>query len=226
MTRPDRSLTDDDGQRRPLRRSAILEAAARIIEGDGIEVLSLRRLAADLGVTAPALYAHVTSRRDLLNGVNMLTVERLTDRYLQVDAVDPIDRIHAYSWVYVSFARTRPGLFDALFSLTPMPEPSTEPMGSAVTKSSPFRLTMEELHRARQAGLIRPDVDDVVACVLLWVAAHGVAVVSRMMTPMSDSQALALTRTTIGNTLRGLSPDVHADTIPASCESPGSQPSD
>ena len=53
-------------ERAPLSRKQILEAAIDLIDRDGLEAFSLRKLAADLGVTTPALYTHVRNREELL----------------------------------------------------------------------------------------------------------------------------------------------------------------
>lgn len=50
----------------PLNRTAIIEAAIELIDRHGLESFSLRKLAAELGVTTPALYTHVRSREELL----------------------------------------------------------------------------------------------------------------------------------------------------------------
>ena len=55
--------------RPPLQRETIVEAARDLIITDGLEALSLRRLAGQLGVTAPALYAHVRDKQDLLRAL-------------------------------------------------------------------------------------------------------------------------------------------------------------
>jgi AcrR family transcriptional regulator len=52
-----------------LSRLTVLEAALAIADDDGVQALSMRRLAADLGVTPMALYNHVAGREDLLDGV-------------------------------------------------------------------------------------------------------------------------------------------------------------
>ena len=53
-------------ERIPLSRKQILAAAIDLIDRDGLEAFSLRKLAADLGVTTPALYTHVRNREELL----------------------------------------------------------------------------------------------------------------------------------------------------------------
>jgi TetR/AcrR family tetracycline transcriptional repressor len=52
-----------------LSRPTVLEAALAIADADGVDALSMRRLAAELGVTPMALYNHVANRDDLLDGV-------------------------------------------------------------------------------------------------------------------------------------------------------------
>ncbi|WP_147916622.1 TetR family transcriptional regulator [Ruania zhangjianzhongii] len=55
------------GQR--LTRAAVIERATALIATDGLAHFSLRRLAQSLGVRPNALYNHVRSRDDLLDGV-------------------------------------------------------------------------------------------------------------------------------------------------------------
>jgi TetR/AcrR family transcriptional regulator, tetracycline repressor protein len=50
-----------------LNRDEIVEAAARLLEQHGLEHLSLRKIAAELGVSAPTLLWHVGSKRELLD---------------------------------------------------------------------------------------------------------------------------------------------------------------
>ena len=60
-TRPPRTT------RATLDRDAVVAAAIAILDTDGINGLSMRRLAADLNATAPSLYWHVTNKDELLD---------------------------------------------------------------------------------------------------------------------------------------------------------------
>ena len=53
----------------PLTRTRILEAAVRFIDAEGLRSLTMRRLGAELGVEAMALYRYVHSRESLLDGI-------------------------------------------------------------------------------------------------------------------------------------------------------------
>ena len=57
------------GRRAPLTRERVLRRAIRIADKDGIESLSMRKLAQALGVEAMSLYNHVANKEDLLDGM-------------------------------------------------------------------------------------------------------------------------------------------------------------
>ncbi|SBT67775.1 transcriptional regulator, TetR family [Micromonospora sediminicola] len=56
-------------RRTPLSRDRILRAAVALADGAGIESLSMRNLAQDLGVVPMALYKHVANKDELLDGM-------------------------------------------------------------------------------------------------------------------------------------------------------------
>jgi AcrR family transcriptional regulator len=57
------------GTRRPLTRDDVLRAAVAIADRDGVTRLSMRSLAADLGVEAMSLYHHVSGKDAILDGM-------------------------------------------------------------------------------------------------------------------------------------------------------------
>jgi TetR/AcrR family transcriptional regulator, tetracycline repressor protein len=59
-----------------LDRETVLDTALRLIDEVGLDGLSLRRLAKELGVQAPALYWHFASKKDLLDHLAAATNER------------------------------------------------------------------------------------------------------------------------------------------------------
>ncbi|MEV4655919.1 TetR/AcrR family transcriptional regulator C-terminal domain-containing protein [Micromonospora sp. NPDC049301] len=56
-------------RRAPLSRDRVLHAAVALADEAGIESLSMRNLAQDLGVVPMALYKHVANKDELLNGM-------------------------------------------------------------------------------------------------------------------------------------------------------------
>jgi TetR/AcrR family transcriptional regulator, tetracycline repressor protein len=57
------------GQRAGLTRAAVLRAARRIADEEGVERLTMRRLAAELGVMPNALYTYVPDKEGLLDAL-------------------------------------------------------------------------------------------------------------------------------------------------------------
>ncbi|MEJ1115925.1 TetR/AcrR family transcriptional regulator C-terminal domain-containing protein [Paenarthrobacter sp. CCNWLY172] len=56
-------------QRVPLNRDRVLQAAVTLADEAGLESLSMRRLAQELGVVPMALYKHVANKEELLDGM-------------------------------------------------------------------------------------------------------------------------------------------------------------
>src|SRR5215813_6541989 len=62
-------------KRRGLTRRAIVERALELGDAEGLDAVSLRRLATELGVTPMALYRHVKDKQDLVNAMYEAIVE-------------------------------------------------------------------------------------------------------------------------------------------------------
>lgn len=68
-----------------LSRERVLCAAVRLADEGGIESLSMRKLAQDLGVKAMSLYNHVANKDDLLDGIVDIVVSEIEVPNLGVD---------------------------------------------------------------------------------------------------------------------------------------------
>src|SRR5215216_3902704 len=84
MSTPERPSRRGAGQRAGLSRELVLAAARRIADEEGVDRLTMRRLAAELGVLPNALYTYVPDKEALLDA--------LLDALLgDVDAGDPAE---------------------------------------------------------------------------------------------------------------------------------------
>ena len=61
----------------PLSRERLLQTAVRLADQGGIESLSMRKLAQELGVQAMSLYNHVANKDDLLDGIVDIVVSEM-----------------------------------------------------------------------------------------------------------------------------------------------------
>jgi AcrR family transcriptional regulator len=160
---------------RPLRREEIVEAARSMLATTDLDELSLRRLAATLGVTAPALYAHVRDKGDLLAAVAEQSFAELVADFEAVDTPDPAERLAAYGRVYVRKAIEEPELFRVMFvfrpGMVPLPEVDNELRAATVA----FDLPGAAIAEAMATGAIHPDRDPLLTAMTLWTASHGLA---------------------------------------------------
>lgn len=97
-------------RRRPrLSHEAIVQAAGALLDEEGIEALSARRLAAELGCEAMSLYHHVPSMPELVDEVidrALATIPLLTS-----DRAAPYQRLLAMTRAYLELADKRPNTF-------------------------------------------------------------------------------------------------------------------
>lgn len=151
-----------------------------MIVAGGLEALSLRRLARQLGVTAPALYGYVNSKQDLLGAIAETEIERLAERFAEVDDADPIDRIRAHSRAYIAHARENPELFQVMLLAPPALPDSRLPAESvAASTTMAFDTAAGAITDAIAAGVLTADDPQMVA-LMLWSGAHGVATVLQL----------------------------------------------
>jgi AcrR family transcriptional regulator len=100
--------------RKGLDEGRVVDAAVVIADTDGLEAVTLARLAAELGVRAPSLYNHVDGRDGLRRGVALRGLRELTDalRDAAVGRSGP-DALGAIAHAYRAFAHEHPGLYAA-----------------------------------------------------------------------------------------------------------------
>ena len=92
--------------RTPLSRDRVLRAAVALADQGGIEALSMRKLAQELGVEAMSLYNHVTNKDDILDGIVELVAGEIDLASEEADwkagmrrrAVSAHEVLTAHSW--------------------------------------------------------------------------------------------------------------------------------
>lgn len=93
----------------------VVRAGARLADAEGLESVTLSRLASALGVRPPSLYAHVHGLADLRRRIGERGALELADR-LQAAAGGRAgaDALAAVAEAYRAYARAHPGSYAAL----------------------------------------------------------------------------------------------------------------
>ncbi|MFA9564020.1 MAG: TetR/AcrR family transcriptional regulator [Acidimicrobiales bacterium] len=183
-------------------RAGIVEATRELIRSEGLDAVSLRRVGRAVGVTAPALYAHVRDKEDLLKAVAATQYGELVERLSAIERLDPLDRVRASCHVYVDLALDEPELFRTMFLFPPALD-QVDPLGvelDAATEA--FGLSAAAATAAVDGGLLVGD--PMTISFALWTASHGLASVLQMGLQLSEEQQTDLTDTVIDGLLTGL----------------------
>src|SRR5512146_1118315 len=115
--RDDTSAGDGAARRRRagLDDRVILRAAEEIADREGLERLSLARLAERLGVRPPSLYNHVAGLDDVRRGLALEGARALAGRLARAAVgKSGAEGVRAIGEAYRAFAREHPGLYAAL----------------------------------------------------------------------------------------------------------------
>ena len=100
--------------RRGLDRAQVVDAALAIADAEGLDAVTLARVAAALGVRSPSLYNHVDGRDGLLRGVaTRATRELATALRRAATGRSGSDAIAAVAQAQRDYARTYPGRYAA-----------------------------------------------------------------------------------------------------------------
>jgi AcrR family transcriptional regulator len=98
-----------------LDRRAVVDAAAAVADDEGLESLSLARVATALGVSSPSLYSHVAGLAALRHELALEAARQLQEavREGRAGRVGP-DALTGVAHAYRQFARQHPGLYATL----------------------------------------------------------------------------------------------------------------
>jgi AcrR family transcriptional regulator len=142
----------------------IIQRAAEIIEAEGVESLALAKLATMLGIKAPSLYHHFSSKNALLRAVNLRIIEDLT-RAMQVAAAaenEPHAQLMAVARSYRLFVHSHPACY--ALALGRLPEEARPDASLLEQLALPFQATA-----ARLSG----EMQSLAALRGLWALVHG-----------------------------------------------------
>ena len=188
--------------RQPLTREAISKAARDILVAEGLHAVSLRRVASSLGVTAPALYAHVVDKRDLLQGIAEQEIDGLIDCFRDIRTDDPVERMRQMCMAYVDYGVRNPDLFRAMFLFRP--ELTSEGRGERTALSSAIHDAFMQVARDATSQHSLDGADSSLAALTAWTAAHGVVTVLLSGPPLEIELQNRLAEATINAALTGM----------------------
>src|SRR5689334_12674118 len=113
--------------RTPLSRDRVAAAALELIDREGLDSLSMRKLGAALGVEAMSLYNHVDNKDDLLDAVSEMLHREILAGYDPPASGNWQERARSMAFSYWHLAQAHPNAFAIVGS-----RPVSSPAGIAV----------------------------------------------------------------------------------------------
>jgi AcrR family transcriptional regulator len=152
----------------PATRAALLSTAAQLLESEGREALTLRRLTASVGTSTMAIYTHFGGMDELVRTLRENAFSELGAALGRARQTrDPLADLAAEGWIYLSFAEQRPTTYRLMF----MEAPIDRTQGSSALTA--FTTLVDAVERCIDAGVFTTG-DAADAAVQIWALTHGV----------------------------------------------------
>jgi AcrR family transcriptional regulator len=133
------------------RRDEIVEVAATVLEAEGPDAVTMRRIAAELGIQAPSLYKHLRGKEDIEAALQERALVGMTQA-LEAAGED----LEQLGLAYRSWALENPGLYEV-----------------ATRRPLHRELIRPGVEAAAAAPIVRAAAGDEHLARALWALAHG-----------------------------------------------------
>ena len=157
-------------------RTRILDAARELFASEGVESVTMRRIAEKIEYSPTAIYFHFRDKEALLAELCDFDFRTFAQQFVEIAQIpDPVERLRLTGHAYVEFGLTNPSHYRVMF-MTPKPPPTEE---SALRKGNPeedayafLKVTVEQAVAEGRIGKPTDDVD--LLAQVIWSGVHGV----------------------------------------------------
>ncbi len=152
--------------------AALLEAAANLLDSEGPDALSVRRIAAAAGVAPMGVYNHFESKFGIIDALFIQGFQRLgeaLDESAQIH--DPYDALRDCGRRYRDLALAHPMVYQIMFLRA---VPGFEPSPRAVeVAAAAFSSLVSAVERGIAAGVIADEAPPFETARCIWAGIHG-----------------------------------------------------
>jgi AcrR family transcriptional regulator len=161
-------------------RQKILDAARELFVAEGVEAVSMRKIADKIGYSATTLYNHFDDKDALLRALCDADFGALQEAFSNIGQIgDPIERLHRMGQAYIGFALKFPSHFRFMF-MTPRVHRDDEACNREIERGDPdqdaYAFLRKTVVEAQEAGAFRDEFEDPdLVAQVVWSSVHGVA---------------------------------------------------
>ena len=161
-------------------KAKILDAARELFVANGVESVSMRKIAEKIGYSATTLYIYFKDKESLLHDLCEKDFGTLRESFGKIGRItDPIERLRKLGQAYIAFALEYPSHYRLLF-MTPHQDPEYENNRYDTKRGNPdqdsYAFVRATVVEGLAAGVFRDEYQDAdLLAQVLWSALHGVA---------------------------------------------------
>lgn len=158
-------------------RASLIDNATQMLKADGVEGLSLRKLADQVGVSRTAPYHHFKDKNELLCAIaeqGFANWQNQTQQIFVQDHLSNKQKYRQFVYDYIGYAADNPELYDLMFGRTIWKQKTaTEGLKNVAYPS--FQRQVEMTRLWQQQGLMPSHLDTLRLAQVTWGTLHGIA---------------------------------------------------
>ena len=161
--------------------SSLLATATAMITEQGIESLSLRKLAERIGVSRTAAYHHFKDKNDLLSAIaaqGFISWQTQAELIFNNNELTDQEKYHTFVHFYVHFATQNAAIYKLMFGSTLWKKEGDKPNSSQtlIDVAYPsFQYQVEMTESWQQKGILPKSQNSLRLAQVTWATLHGIA---------------------------------------------------
>ncbi len=172
MARP--KLSEDA---RALKREDILDAAMTVFEQQGgLESLSFRKLAVEMGLSYSASYRYFANKAELVDALRARAFRWIEQAMIkEIDtSTSPDEQLNALAAAYINAGVERPARYALMFFELKEQDQSSRSLELKAAKRDALDVCTQVIAAGQASGAFPVTMDPLTAAHLFWIGAHGV----------------------------------------------------
>jgi AcrR family transcriptional regulator len=156
-------------------REKILDAARELFANEGVESVTMRRIAERIEYSPTAIYFHFKDKEALLSELCACDFRDFAQRFAETARIpDPIERLRAAGHAYVEFGIHHPSHYRLMFMI-PKPPDHEKQLEKGNPEEDAYAFVTGIVRDAMAQNRLRPELTDVeLVAQVIWAGVHGV----------------------------------------------------
>lgn len=161
--------------------SSLLSTATAMISEEGIEALSLRKLAQRIGVSRTAAYHHFKDKNDLLSAIaeqGFISWQKQAEQIFNNSELTDKEKYQAFVHYYVRFATQNAAIYKLMFGSTlwkKEDETQSSPQSLIDVAYPSFQYQVKMTEAWQQKGILPKSQNTLRLAQVNWATLHGIA---------------------------------------------------